>query len=84
MAALNSSIRPSIHAVSESYLSGICSVSSTIGTFADFAASVILPVRSVSYCVLTTSSLISPDSNASVNCLMSVGVGSLSLAVACA
>ena len=82
MTCEKASTKPSIQAVRESYRSGICSVSSTMGTLADFAASVILLVSSLSSCVLTINSLISPDFNASVNCLISVGVGSLSFAVA--
>ena len=82
MAFEKASTRLSIQAVKESYCSGICSVRLTMGTFADFAAFVILPVSSLSSCVLTINSLISPDFNASANCLISVGVGSLSFAVA--
>ena len=48
MAFEKASTRPSIQAVKESYCSGICSVRLTIGTFADFAAFVILPVNSLS------------------------------------
>ena len=77
MTCEKASTRLYIQAVKDSYSSGICSVRLTMGTFADFAAFVILPVSSLSSCVLTINSLISPDFNASANCLISVGVGSL-------
>ena len=47
MAWENASTSAAIQSVRESYCSGICSVSYTIGILDDFAAMTILPVSSV-------------------------------------
>ena len=54
MAWENASTSAAIQSVRESYCSGICSVSSTIGILDDLAAVTILRVSAVSAYLLTT------------------------------
>lgn len=82
MTCEKASTRLSIQAVKESYCSGICSVSSTMGTFADFAGIRDFARQLAFLLRIDDQKLASPAFSASVNCLISVGVGSLSFAVA--